>query len=130
MKAEREHGAVCVLRVWCLSALGPGTIVGSAAFNLLFITAVTVMAPAPRIAKVHQYNVYLTTSFFAVEAYMWLLFIVDFHTPERIDLWEVRLPPLPRPLVPLPQTLPAPSLSGECVLVTKAGSSALLRQGS
>lgn len=76
---------------------------GSAAFNLLFITAVTVMAPAPRIAKVHQYNVYLTTSFFAVEAYIWLLFIVEFNTPERIDLWEVRLTP-PPPL--LPATLP------------------------
>jgi hypothetical protein len=71
--------------------------VGSAAFNLLFITAVTVMAPAPRIAKVHQYNVYLTTSFFAVEAYIWLLFIVEFNTPERIDLWEVRLTPPPAP---------------------------------
>jgi solute carrier family 8 (sodium/calcium exchanger) len=78
-----------------LSALGPGTIVGSAAFNLMFITAVTVTAPAPRIAKVHQYNVYLTTSFFAVEAYLWLLFIVDFHTPERVDVWEVRVLPLP-----------------------------------
>jgi len=80
-------------------ALGPGTIVGSAAFNLLFITAVTVMAPAPRIAKVHQYNVYLTTSFFAVEAYMWLLFIVDFHTPERIDLWEAVVTLLHFPLL-------------------------------
>lgn len=72
-------------------ALGPGTIVGSASFNLLFITGVCLTAPCPRVSRVHQFKVFLITSFFAVEAYLWLLIIIEFNTPERIDLWEVGL---------------------------------------
>lgn len=69
-------------------ALGPGTIVGSAAFNLLFITAICVVSPCPRCSSIHQFGVFCITAFFSVEAYLWLLFIIEFSTPEIIDLWE------------------------------------------
>jgi hypothetical protein len=57
-------------------ALGPGCIVGSASFNLFFITAVCIVAPGERVSKVHQFNVFLTTSFFCIWAYLWLLIII------------------------------------------------------
>jgi len=68
--------------------LGPATIVGSAAFNLLCISAVCIMAPAPSSRKIAEIGVFNVTAFFSVWAYIWLLIIVDFNSPEVIDLWE------------------------------------------
>jgi len=81
-------GVVTALPPEPADVLGPGTIVGSAAYNLLFITAICIIAPSPRITRVDQYGVFLITAFFAVEAYLWLLIIIDFNTPEVIDIWE------------------------------------------
>mmetsp|Transcript_39357 Transcript_39357/g.47705 ORF Transcript_39357/g.47705 Transcript_39357/m.47705 type:complete len:739 (+) Transcript_39357:244-2460(+) len=67
--------------------MGPGTIVGSASFNLLFITAVCVLAP-PTPRRVHGLGVFYCTAFFSVWAYVWLLLIIDFVSPEVITLWE------------------------------------------
>jgi len=69
-------------------ALGPGTIVGSAAFNLLVITSVCIVAPCPETRTVEQFGVYQCTAFFSIEAYVWLLLIIDFISPEVIELWE------------------------------------------
>jgi len=68
--------------------LGPSTIVGSASFNLLIISAVCVLAPAPEVRKVQGLDVFGVTAFFSVWAYAWLVIILQVHTPGEIDIWE------------------------------------------
>jgi solute carrier family 8 (sodium/calcium exchanger) len=69
--------------------LGPSTIVGSAAFNLLVITAVCIMAiPSPEIRRIKEFKVFAITAFFSVFAYIWLLIILVGITPDYVDLWE------------------------------------------
>ncbi|CAG0924414.1 unnamed protein product, partial [Notodromas monacha] len=55
-------------------ALGPGTIVGSAAFNLMCITSLCI--------------VFTVTSVFSIFAYIWLLLILKFISPNVVELWE------------------------------------------
>jgi len=58
-------------------ALGPSCIVGSAAFNLLCITAVCIAAiPDGEFRKIKELRVYAITSFFSLFAYLWLLVIL------------------------------------------------------
>lgn len=72
--------------------LGPGTIVGSAAFNLLAITGICVICiPNGEVRKVQETGVFLVTSFFSVFAYLWLIVILKVSTPDEIDLWEALL---------------------------------------
>jgi len=69
--------------------LGPSTIVGSAAFNLMVITAVCIVClPAGEVRVIKQQAVFLTTSFYSVFVYIWLLIIVVFWTPQVITLTE------------------------------------------
>jgi Ca2+/Na+ antiporter len=73
-------------------ALGPSTIVGSAAFNLMVITAVCVVAlPDGEVRTLKQLNVFYITSAYSLWAYIWLLLIVVVITPEFIDVWEAAL---------------------------------------
>ena len=67
--------------------LGPGTIVGSAAFNLLCITAVCVMA-VDKPKRINSFNVFLTTAFFSVFAYIWMFLVISVISKERLDIWE------------------------------------------
>ena len=68
-------------------ALGPSTIVGSAAFNLMVITAVCIVClPAGEVRVIKQQAVFLTTAFYSVFVYIWLLIIVIAWTPEVITL--------------------------------------------
>ena len=54
-------------------ALGPSTIVGSAAFNMLGITAVCVVAvPAGQTRFIKEQGPFMITAFFSVFAYLWL----------------------------------------------------------
>lgn len=70
-------------------ALGPGTIVGSAAFNLLVITAVCcVVIPSPEIRTIREIKVFAVTAFFSIFAYVWLVLILSVITPNYVDLWE------------------------------------------
>jgi len=70
-------------------ALGPSTIVGSAAFNLMVITAVCIVClPAGEVRVIKQQAVFLTTAFYSVFVYIWLLIIVIAWTPEVITLTE------------------------------------------
>ena len=70
-------------------ALGPSTIVGSAAFNLMVITAVCMVClPAGEVRVIKQQAVFLTTAFYSIFVYIWLLIIVVFWTPEVITLAE------------------------------------------
>jgi len=70
-------------------ALGPSTIVGSAAFNLFVITAVCVAAiPEGESRTIKSLGVFLVTSFFSIIAYLWLLVMVRVSTPEIITIPE------------------------------------------
>lgn len=71
------------------SDLGPATIVGSAAFNLLVITAICICSiPVGECRKLENIRVYVTTTFASLFAYMWMLIVLIAITPDVVDLWE------------------------------------------
>lgn len=60
--------------------LGASTIVGSAAFNLLVISAVAVSAvEEPK--KIFDMGVFFTTSIFSIFAYVWLYVCLEVNSP-------------------------------------------------
>lgn len=72
--------------------LGPSTIVGSAAFNLLAISAVCVGAiPAPEVRAIEQTGVFAVTACLSVLAYVWIVYILQYHTPDKVDIAEACL---------------------------------------
>jgi len=72
--------------------LGPSTIVGSAAFNLLAISAVCVSSiPSGQSRSIAQFPVFLVTAGFSIFAYVWLLVVLMFVSPGRVDVWEAVL---------------------------------------
>ena len=60
--------------------LGPNTIVGSAAFNLLIITAVSIVS-VDEIKYIDDLGVFTITSIFSVFAYVWMLVVLTVWTP-------------------------------------------------
>eukprot|EP01062_Namystynia_karyoxenos_P002173 TRINITY_DN1075_c0_g1_i4.p1 TRINITY_DN1075_c0_g1~~TRINITY_DN1075_c0_g1_i4.p1 ORF type:complete len:1030 (+),score=355.23 TRINITY_DN1075_c0_g1_i4:93-3092(+) len=71
--------------------LGPSTIVGSAAFNLLCITGVCMYATSSvmeEAKKIKEYGVFCITAFFSIFAYIWVLVVLQFNTPDVVDMWE------------------------------------------
>ena len=69
--------------------LGPGTIVGSAAFNMFVIIAICVWAvPSPNVKKIKYLRVFIITMLFSVFAYVWLLIILVWSSPGVIEIWE------------------------------------------
>jgi len=61
-----------------VSTLGPSTIVGSAAFNLLVIIAVCVMAiPDGETRYIKEFPTYVCTAVFSLFAYLWLCIIIE-----------------------------------------------------
>eukprot|EP00928_Gymnodinium_smaydae_P049705 TRINITY_DN3337_c0_g5_i1.p1 TRINITY_DN3337_c0_g5~~TRINITY_DN3337_c0_g5_i1.p1 ORF type:complete len:971 (+),score=158.43 TRINITY_DN3337_c0_g5_i1:74-2986(+) len=69
--------------------LGPGTMIGSAAFNLCCIVAVScVSIPNGEIRAIKYQAVFIVTVFFALFAYAWLCFIVQINTPDVITIGE------------------------------------------
>ena len=74
--------------------LGPSTIVGSAAFNLLVIIAVCVVAIPEEIEggrKIDDLGVYAVTAVSSLFAYFWMTFVLHFNTPDVVELWEAAL---------------------------------------
>merc|ERR1719265_473078 len=70
-------------------ALGPSTIVGSAAFNLLCISAVCVIAiPNGETRIIKDTSVFAVTAFFSVFAYIWLIIILQVSSPDVVEPWE------------------------------------------
>jgi len=66
-------------------SLGPSTIVGSAAFNLLIITAVCVSAiPDGESRRVKDISVFAVTASFSIFAYLWLIVILVLVTPDVV----------------------------------------------
>jgi len=69
--------------------LGPSTIVGSAAFNLLVISAICISAlPDGEQKRIADLHVFLVTAFFSIVAYLWLFFALQVTSPDVVELWE------------------------------------------
>jgi hypothetical protein len=72
--------------------LGASTIVGSAAFNLLVISAVCIICvPTGEVRTVTQVNVFICTSLWSLFAYIWLVIILEVWTPDEVTLIEAVL---------------------------------------
>lgn len=72
--------------------LGPGTIVGSAAFNLLVISAVCVVGiPKGDTRRIDMIVVFGITAFSSIFAYIWILIILKVSSPNVVDMWEAIL---------------------------------------
>ena len=71
------------------SDLGPMSIVGSAAFNLLVISCVSILAVGPKEVKpILDVGVFFVTAIFSVAAYVWFYLVLVVISPNRIELWE------------------------------------------
>jgi len=67
--------------------MGPSTIVGSAAFNLLVISGVSILAvEEPK--KINDLGVFAVTSVFSLWAYIWMLVVLTATSPEYVTLVE------------------------------------------
>ncbi|XP_058770288.1 magnesium/proton exchanger [Vicia villosa] len=72
--------------------LGPGTLVGSAAFDLFPIHAVCVVIPkAGELKKIADLGVWIVELFWSFWAYFWLYIILEVWTPNVITLSEAFL---------------------------------------
>jgi len=71
-----------------LGDLGPSTIVGSAAFNLLVILAICVVAVGEEPKFIKETKVYAVTASFSIFAYVWLLVILIMWTPDVVTVVE------------------------------------------
>jgi len=72
-----------------LEGLGPGTIVGSAAFNLLMIIAVCIICiPSPEIRKIKETKVYAVTASWSIFAYIWVVIILMINSENVVEVWE------------------------------------------
>ncbi|CAL1538059.1 unnamed protein product, partial [Lymnaea stagnalis] len=72
--------------------LGPGTIVGSAAFNLFIIIAICVyVVPDKEVRRIKHLRVFFITATWSVFAYLWLYFILAVISPGVVDIWEAVL---------------------------------------
>mmetsp|Transcript_56068 Transcript_56068/g.142732 ORF Transcript_56068/g.142732 Transcript_56068/m.142732 type:complete len:686 (-) Transcript_56068:316-2373(-) len=70
-------------------ALGPSTIVGSAAFNLLVIIAVCVfIIPSNEIRLIDNRPAFYITAVFSLGAYLWMAFILTYSSPNIVTVWE------------------------------------------
>lgn len=69
--------------------LGTFTIIGSASFNLLLITALCVVSvPSGTVKKIRELGVFIVTSVWSLFAYVWLLVVLKWSSPDEIELWE------------------------------------------
>lgn len=69
--------------------LGPGTIVGSAAYNLFVIMAICVsVIPDGEVRKIKHLRVFLVTATWSIFAYVWLYLILDAISPGEVEVWE------------------------------------------
>ena len=69
------------------SELGPQAIVGSAAFNLLVISAVSIMA-VTEYKSISMVGVFISTAVFSTWAYVWFFLTLVVISPSVIELWE------------------------------------------
>lgn len=82
-----------VIEVWAkdfkAGDLGPGTIVGSAAYNLFVIIALCVFViPDGEVRKIKHLRVFFVTATWSVFAYVWLYLILAHISPGVVEVWE------------------------------------------
>ncbi|XP_040179217.1 sodium/calcium exchanger 2 [Rana temporaria] len=69
--------------------LGPGTIVGSAAFNMFVIIAICVyVIPNGESRKIKHPRVFFVTATWSIFAYIWLYLILAVISPNCVQVWE------------------------------------------
>lgn len=69
--------------------LGPGTIVGSAAFNMFVIIAICVYSiPTGEVRRIKHLRVFFVTMTWSVFAYIWLYLILTYSSFGVIEVWE------------------------------------------
>lgn len=69
--------------------LGPGTIVGSAAFNLLIISAICIVCiPEGETRRIQSLKVFGVTTVTGIFAYIWLIIVLKAWSPGVIDIPE------------------------------------------
>ncbi|XP_056314100.1 sodium/calcium exchanger 2a [Danio aesculapii] len=69
--------------------LGPGTIVGSAAFNMFVIIGVCVwVIPDGEVRKIKHLRVFFITASWSIFAYIWLYLILAVISPGVVQVWE------------------------------------------
>uniref|UniRef100_A0ABM5ESE5 Sodium/calcium exchanger 2 n=1 Tax=Pogona vitticeps TaxID=103695 RepID=A0ABM5ESE5_9SAUR len=72
--------------------LGPGTIVGSAAFNMFVVIAVCVyVIPPGECRKIKHLRVFFVTASWSIFAYIWLYLILAVFSPGIVQVWEALL---------------------------------------
>lgn len=73
-------------------ALGPSTIVGSAAFNMFIIIAICVyVVPENETRKIKHLRVFFVTAAWSIFAYIWLYLILSVFSPGEVEVWEAVL---------------------------------------
>merc|ERR1719365_336913 len=82
-----------VIEIWAKSFkagdLGPGTIVGSAAFNLFMIIGLCMyVIPDDEIRKIKHLRVFFVTATWSVFAYVWLYLILGAISYGVVESWE------------------------------------------
>jgi len=82
-----------VIEIWAkgfhAGDLGPGTIVGSAAFNLFMIIGLCMyVIPDDEVRKIKHLRVFFITATWSVFAYVWLYIILGVTTYGKVHVWE------------------------------------------
>merc|ERR1711997_273578 len=82
-----------VIEIWArgfkAGDLGPGTIVGSAAFNLFMIIGLCMyVIPDDEVRKIKHLRVFFVTATWSIFAYIWLYFILGATSYGVVDAWE------------------------------------------
>lgn len=82
-----------IIEIWAKNfqagELGPGTIVGSAAYNLFVIIALCVsVIPNGQVRKIKHLRVFFVTATWSVFAYVWLYLILSVFSPGVVEVWE------------------------------------------
>lgn len=69
--------------------LGTFTIIGSASFNMLLITAICVISvPSGTVKSVREFGVFILTAVWSMFAYVWLLVTLKWVSPNEVEIWE------------------------------------------
>ncbi|KAK9294392.1 hypothetical protein QLX08_010988 [Tetragonisca angustula] len=82
-----------IIEIWAKNfqagELGPGTIVGSAAYNLFVIIALCVFViPNGETRKIKHLRVFFVTATWSIFAYVWLYVILEVSSPGELEVWE------------------------------------------
>jgi solute carrier family 8 (sodium/calcium exchanger) len=68
--------------------LGPSTIVGSAAFNLLMISALSILAVGDEPKKINDVGVFAVTSLMSMWAYIWIYLCLETVSANEVTIME------------------------------------------